>query len=488
MLRRLRIALLVAAVLIGGHVSGSSAAPGAAAPWPSPTAMLGPDDYPGIQPQVPDLYFPLDGNSGYASSNYDIRLHYRFSDGYLSGKATYMVFSSQDLHTFTIDLLLDVDSVAIINGDRTVEAEFHKRNRHEVVVTPARPIRNGAPVDVEVTYHGYPSRIRWNGERNWLANRHEVVTMNRVHMAPWWFPGSEHPSDPMDMDLRVTTDKSKEVISNGELVSRTVHGRNATTHWHAGWGMAPNLAFFAAGDFDIETGQTGHGFTYYDAVSRRLSPASRAASMSALRKSGSIAAWLQREVGDYQYGSTGGVVTSLRPGFAVANVTRPTYPARPSVRLMVHELAQQWFGGRVRISQWADIWLDEGFATYAEWLYDAAHGGPSVDQVLHRTYRQQRNHRDFWDLTVSDPGPRHLFDRRVQVRGAMTLAALRNRFGPSEFRDLLIYWTGLRQGRHSSSLVFELFSQKQLGAHLEGFFDAWLRDHRPPPRQARFGL
>jgi aminopeptidase len=115
-------------------------------------------------------------------------------------------------------------------------------------------------------------------------------------------------------------------------------------------------------------------------------------------------------------------------------------------RLIAHELAHQWFGNSVTVEQWRHIWLNEGFACYAEWLWSEAAGGPSTDELavkhLARLRQQPR------DIVIGDPGPASMFDDRVYKRGALALHALRRRITDRAFFELLRGWTSAN--RHGS--------------------------------------
>jgi aminopeptidase N len=476
-LRRPRFAPLLAVALVGALASGAVAAPSAPTTAPAPA------------PRIPDPYYPADGNVGYDVRHYDVHDTYRFSDRHLSGVTTIRLVPQQELTTFGLDLLLTVDAVRV---DGAV-ADFEKPNGHKLVVTPSTALAQGEPVDVRVRYHGFPARVSspYAGE-HWLAGRREVVTMGEPHMAAWWFPSNDHPSDKARFDIRITTGKGRDVISNGVRVGRTVRQRSATTHWRMTDPMATYLAFFAAGDFAIERGRA-HGLRYYNAVSERLGAFSRASSMRVLRQSAEITAWLAREVGDYPFATTGGLVTSLPVGFALENQSRPTYPSNPGRVTVVHELAHQWFGDAVSVARWRDIWLNEGFATYLEHRYDEAHGRGTTSRWLHSAYRNVNP--ESWDFVIADPCAEAtpcpwwmLFDSRVYQRGGMTLAALRNRIGKADFHRLLRRWVVLHSGGSATSEQFERLAERVSGEQLDAFFQAWLRDTSRPPNTADYGL
>ncbi len=107
-------------------------------------------------------------------------------------------------------------------------------------------------------------------------------------------------------------------------------------------------------------------------------------------------------------------------------------------RLIAHELAHQWFGNSLTVTSWADIWLNEGFACYAEWLWSQASGGPTADTLA----SQQRTRLAglAQDFVLADPGPATMFDDRVYKRGALTLHALRLHLGDEAFWSLLRTW------------------------------------------------
>ncbi len=465
---RRRAAVLLTAGLLTAMVAGSTTYAASSVAEPEPGAA-----------GIGDPYFPLDGNGGIDVVEYDIHDRYRFGQRRLSGWTLLTVRATRDLSRFNLDLLLPVRTVKV-DGE---PARHAKANSHELQVTPATPILEGTQFRVMVAYTGYPERIDWRGERNWLADRGEVVTMNEPHMAPWWFPANDHPRDKAVMDIRVTVPKRQKVIANGRRISRSVHGRLATVRWRAGKPMAPYNAFFAAGSFAVEKG-VSQGLPWYSAVSNQVSPPSRRAAMRMLKQSPRIVRWLSSHLGDYPFSTTGGVVTDLNPGFALENQTRPIYPliGAGATSLVVHELAHQWFGDSVSVENWRDIWLNEGAATFMEVVYDATHDGPPAQEWLLDHYENDGRFDRFWDLTIGEPGADAIFDNAVYVRGAMTFQALRHRLGEAAFWELVQTWTTQYADDNGSTEEFRDLAEEVSGEDLGGFFDAWLfSGERPAP-------
>ena len=83
--------------------------------------------------------------------------------------------------------------------------------------------------------------------------------------------------------------------------------------------------------------------------------------------------------GPYPFTSTGAIVDrARRVGYALETQTRPIFDRAPDELVLVHEISHQWFGNSVTPRRWSGIWLNEGFATWSEWIWSERHGGPSA--------------------------------------------------------------------------------------------------------------
>ncbi|GAB2880410.1 M1 family metallopeptidase [Myroides odoratimimus subsp. xuanwuensis] len=432
---------------------------------------------------IGDPYFPTDGNGGYDVAHYDVHVRYALRRARVSGWTVLTARADQDLSSLNLDFMLGVRKV-LVDGQ---PATFRRPNRHELQVVPARPIAAGATFRVRVGYAGRPGHERWRGEDPWLSSPQEAVAMGEPQMAAWWFPGNDHPRDKAAFDIHVTVPQGRQAIANGELVGRTSAGGRTTWHWRASEPMAPYLAFFAAGRFQIARG-TDHGVRWLSAVSRELGPAARRRAMKLMKRTPQVVAWSERYLGDYPFSIAGGVTTSLYTGFALENQTRSTYPyvgGPGNVWLVVHETAHQWFGDSVSVKNWRDIWLNEGFASFMERLWDETHGGPDAQTWLMRQWRSMPA--PFWKLELADPGASHIFDFEVYDRGSMVVQALRHRIGDTDFWALLKAWTQGRRLGNGSVDDFEALAAEISGEDLDGFFDAWLRGSTRPARTAANG-
>jgi aminopeptidase N len=463
----------VARSLAGAAVACALLVPGV----PAAQAVVPTDGEPGIG----DAYWPLDGNGGLDVASYTIKNRYAFDTGRLAGRTRVELTATTELRSFSLDFLLPVRSVTV-DG---VRATVH-HDGHELRITPAGALPAGSRHTVVVSYAGRPRRERYVGERNWLANRREVVAMNEPHMAPWWFPANDHPADKALMDISVTVPRGKEVVANGRLREHRTGDRTTTWRWRADEPMTTYLAFFAAGDFTLAKGRH-RGLPWLVAVSEQLSPPEQRLSMRLMKRTPEIVADLEEDLGPYPFSVTGGLTTGLSPGFALENQTRPTYPSVGDYpQLVVHELAHQWFGDHVAVERWRDIWLNEGFATFMEWRWNENRGGTSGARTLKTSWAQQSD--SFWQVVIGDPGPERVFDPAVYDRGAMTLQALRNRVGDEAFWRIIRAWLDEQGGGNGSSTEFEATAARVSGQDLSGFFTAWLRTPARPAATADNGL
>ena len=209
-------------------------------------------------------------------------------------------------------------------------------------------------------------------------------------------------------------------------------------------------------------------------------PPGRVAQRSFARH-GEILAFLANRFGPYPFNATGGIVDSEdRLGFSLETQTRPVYSQYAFLDqtdgdfVVVHELAHQWYGDSLTLRRWRDIWLNEGFATYAEWLWGAREGIATVQQQFDGLYAGIPPRSPFWDVIIGDPGPDLLFDFSVYARGAMTLHALRARIGEAAFFTLLRRWARVQAGGLVTTREFVRLAERISGRNLDRLFDTWL--------------
>jgi hypothetical protein len=187
--------------------------------------------------------------------------------------------------------------------------------------------------------------------------------------------------------------------------------------------------------------------------------------------------------GPYPFSSSGAIIDDLQGlGFALENQTRPVY-ARDWFEdrtdpgegdsVVVHELAHQWVGDHLALARWQHIWLNEGFASYSEWLWSEREDRGTAQEIFD-FYASIPADSSFWALAIGDPGPDNLFDGAVYNRGAMTLHALRLEIGDATFFRLLREWVRAHRGGNVATPQFVALAEKLSGRRLDEFFRVWL--------------
>ncbi len=192
-------------------------------------------------------------------------------------------------------------------------------------------------------------------------------------------------------------------------------------------------------------------------------------------------AFLATQFGRYPWNVGGGIVDGVQGlGFALETQTRPIYSRdffeQPGSgdSVVVHENAHQWYGDSLTVQRWQDIWLNEGFATYAEWLWSEHEGQGTPQEIFDFWNAVIPDDDSFWSLAIGDPGPGMEFDFAVYVRGAMTLQALRGEVGDDAFFTILRRWARTQAGGNVTTDQFIALAERISGKDLGDFFDTWL--------------
>jgi len=474
-----RLAATVTCVALGLGLAG-------AAPVLAGRDTRGADFTPGA-PGIGDPYYPRYGNGGYDVRSYDIRNSYAVGTGRLVGRTRLTAVATKDLSRFNLDLLLRATEVRVDGRS----ARFEQTAAQELVVTPDRGLRAGTRFKVLVRHQGRPARLEGAGGVDaWLRTNDGAIAVGEPEIAAWWFAGNDHPRDRARFDVTVLVPRGTQAISNGRLASHRRVGDRTRWRWHVGKPMTTYLAFMAIGRYDIQRGRSS-GRSHLYAYSKTLGDRVARVARRSIRQSPDIVDFLDNKFGRYPFGQVGGVVPTGRLSFALENQTRPVYSrfffddgTNPFV--VAHELAHQWYGDAVSIQSWRDIWLNEGFASYAEYLFVAKRFELSAQRQFLRDYRSFKSDRRFWNVPVANPGARNQFDIAVYVRGAMTLQALRNKLGTDDFLRLLKRWA--KKPTSASTREFIRRAERVKGGQLDRFFDVWLYQRSRPARTVANGF
>ncbi|GAA1767109.1 M1 family metallopeptidase [Nostocoides vanveenii] len=437
---------------------------------------------------IGDPYYPAYGNGGYDVSNYNLFVDYVPTTGRITGTAIITAKATQDLSSFNLDLMLTAKTVTV-NGK---PAEFAKPDPHELVVKPSLPIKNGATIVVKVTYTGIPSKISYGGINPWIGSGSEAIALGEPEIAAWWFPSNDHPRDKATFDMKFTVPKGLEAIGAGDFVGKTSGTTTDTWTWKSPQPTATYLVYMAVGQFDVLTGtQNARPFTSAITTTRNDAAVTRA--KTDVLRTPEVINWEAAQFGPYAFKQVGGVIANQSFGFALETQQRPVYTPDfwgngSNIYVIVHENAHQWFGDSVSVYNWRDIWLNEGFATYAEFLWSDKHGEGTTNQLLEQYYTGLAGDPDFWKLPISNPGAHNEFSWAVYMRGGMTLAALRNLVGDATMTKILQAWTSSKKGKNGSIAEFTSLAKRVSGRDLDTFFKNWLTVRTAPAHTAANGF
>ncbi|MEV0318424.1 M1 family metallopeptidase [Streptomyces sp. NPDC050658] len=437
-------------------------------------------------PGIGDPYYPASGNGGYDVSHYDLRLKYQPKTDLLEGTATINATTTQDLSRFNLDLGLKVSEVRV-NGKK---AAFKKSGEQELEITPVAGLPKGTPITVVVRYAGKPSEVKINGFTAWARTPDGGVAAQEPDSAAWWFPSNDHPLDKATYDISVSVPDGSQAISNGVLQSQSSRLGWTRFNWRSNKPQASYLATLAVGKFDITTDKTADGLPVLNAYSKDLGDNAGAARAS-IERSTEVAEWLETVFGKYPFNALGGYVPNVTSGFALETQTRPFYSPRQfangaNVSVVVHELAHQWYGDSVSVDGWKDIWINEGFARYSQWLWSEKEGEGTAQELADYVYAQHPADDPFWKVKPGDPGPENQFDIAVYDRGALALQALRNEVGEKSFFAILKGWPQEHAYGNAKVGDFVKYAEKVSGKPLAALFDAWLyQPSRPDAPAAR---
>jgi aminopeptidase N len=421
-------------------------------------------------PSVGDPYFPDEGNGGFDVRHYDIAFGYDPAAKRMDATTTITAVATQDLDQFDLDFRGPDISALTVNGHK---ASF-RRDGQELVVTPRPKLKTGTGFTVVVKYAGTPPVITDPDDsiEGWVPTDDGAFVPGEPQGSPAWYPGSDHPTDKATFTFHATVPEGLTAVGNGQLLSQKTKDGRTTFVWDSTEPMATYLATVTIGNFQVSQSATPSGIPVYTAVDPRLVTQSA----PSVAKIPDILEYFTSLFGRYPFASAGAIIDRAPDvGYALESQTKPIFASSPSLNTMAHELAHQWFGDSVSLERWSDIWLNEGFATYAQWMWTEHSGGATAQQTFDSASNYGRAETSaFWQTVTTDPGPVDMFGNVPYNRGAMTLHALRGKIGDAAFFHLLKDWAATHRYGNASTADFIRQAQSVSGMDLTHFFDVWL--------------
>ncbi|MBW8763766.1 MAG: M1 family metallopeptidase [Microbacterium sp.] len=427
-----------------------------------------------------DPYTPHAGDARIRVEHYDLDLDYKLTTNRLTATAVIDVRIAQETTTFGLDLVgLRAKKVRV---EGLPKAGFSQTDR-KLKIALGAPVEAGTVLQVAVDYAGAPKprRTRW-GALGWEELEDGLLVASQPTGAPTWFPCNDVPYDKATYRMRVTTDPGYAVVGSVPPKRSTSKGR-AVWDFDIAVPTATYLMTLQIGQYDEERMPLG-------AVAGRVFfPRGLTARVHAdLEDLARMMTVFEEAFGPYPFAEYTVVVTADELEIPLEALASAIFGANHIdgehglERLIAHELAHQWFGNSVGVARWQDIWLNEGFACYAEWIWLEASGGPSAHAKALAHHARLADLEQ--DVVLGDPGPDAMFDDRVYKRGALTLHALRLTIGDEAFFRVLRTWTAERAYATAVTADFIALASAVSGSALDAVFSPWLDQSAVPPLPA----
>ena len=378
---------------------------------------------------------------------------------------------------------LDVSKVTTA---ATVQAWQIDADALRITFNPPLPPEQEA--SVTITYSAEPAKGLYfrTPELGYRPEDTHLFSQGEAELARHWYPCYDAPNEKFTSEIACTVPAGMTVLSNGRQVSRTVDeaAGTQTVRWQQDKPHVNYLMALAAGYFEgIEDSWRGIPLTFH-------APVSQAGILrNSFEDTRDMMAFFEREIGVlYPWDKYGQVCVQdfVAGGMENTSLTiltdRTLFPdevgrLRSSQGLVAHELVHQWFGDYVTCKDWSHVWLNEGFATYYENLYDLEKNGrdsflfnmlKDAEGVLARKDDQTPIvHRTFQN-------PDEQFSFRAYPKGGWVLHMLRSQLGEELFRRCIRTYLE----RHAFGVVttddLNAVLEEFSGRSWDAFFDQWV--------------
>jgi aminopeptidase N len=423
---------------------------------------------------VADPLYPKHGNPALDVLHYGLDLTWAATSKTLTGTATMQIRPVSDATEMRLDFkpyVLDGVTVDGTPATATVTAE-------KLVVPVA--VTKDKPVTLVVKYHGKPATTPMPSHRTdveplglTITKDGGLWTMQEPFGAYTWYPANDQPSDEALYDVSITVPTGWSGIAAGTPTGQ----RGNTFTYKSTDPVATYLQTLAVGKYKKITATGPHGIplTYW------YRPGTDDKTVSTLKKSPSYLTFLEKRFGPYPFPSGGIVLVDSESGMETQQMITmgakikkwDKTTAAAFDENLLHEYAHQWFGDSVTPTTWTDLWLNEGWAMYAQYLYEQSvfkYSDKVLENFLRKTDAVLRKQ-------VGPPGhPKaaNFAESNVYVCPAAMLKELNDALGDAKFFALAKAWVQTQKNTQQSRASFIAFVNKQTGKDFTKLINTWL--------------
>lgn len=428
---------------------------------------------------IGDELFPDLGNPGLDVEDYVVDLVYDPEAVALAGSVTLQVAFTEDRSEFTLDSSGPVVTGVEIDG---VDATFESDDP-ELRIRPAAPVAAGDVHTVTVEYRVSPDggSSASGLPSGWFPTATGSYVLNEPDGARTWLPSNDHPSDKATWTYRITVPEGMTAVGNGELIGSTSGPDGVTWEWREDEPMPTYLMLVVTGPYELIEDRTPAGLPLLSIALPEDVETTKAFAAGIDEQ----IAFFEELFGPYPLDRYGLAITDSFLGLAMETQGRSLF-SRDDLRepggfleelLLSHELAHQWFGNAVTPARWIDIWLNESFATYCQWLWLEEIGLTDLEREAQTALEQRQQ--GFGDPTAT-PAAADLFGYNSYDGGAIVLHALRRTVGDDVFFEILRSWVQDNLDTSRTTDDFVAHAEAVSGRQLDDFFEAWLYGDPPP--------
>jgi aminopeptidase N len=479
--------LLLLLVIIGAAslVVRERPAPAATA-LPSPPATIAeptvtPSPLPPATPvaggaSIGDPYTPELGNTGYDVQRYALSLALDPAVAFVAGSANIDAIAGLDnLGRLSLDFVgFTIESVTV-DGN----AAAYEREGDKLFIDLPQPLAQGTPFSLDIAYSGEPVQ-RPSAYLGFVSHlgltypgRDTLFAISQPDGARFWFPANDHPRDKATFRFEYTVPQGLTAVANGRLVvvrqdETMPDGRPADTFvWEHNYPMATYLAVAAVGPYVRLDGVTHDGVHLRDYVFPELQPDF----LRATAVTEAAMAWMGDLFGPYPFEAYGHATVYV-PNVSMETQTMVLLSNRMMTEgTVIHELAHVWFGNWVSLDSWADLWRNEGFATYITLLWETRDDPEALE--LHMAALETAVTEQQSPYPLNDLPPRLLFSFDSYLKGAVVAHYLRLEIGDEAFFNGLRAYFERFGGGTASHGEFQAVMEEAAGLSLDTFFAHW---------------